>query len=77
MSQCRSCSAPIIWIKTSATGKPMPLDRDPVPDGNVVIRDGLAVVLTAEESPDTTRRFLSHFSTCPDGKAHRKRKPPP
>jgi hypothetical protein len=52
----------------------MPLDLAPRADGNVVIRAGVAVVLgalelTAEKGP----RFTSHFATCKDAAAWRKR----
>ncbi len=51
---CSSCGAPIIWIKTPKN-KSMPLDATPNPDGNVVIREGLAVVLTALAPSGSTR----------------------
>jgi hypothetical protein len=35
MTTCRSCPARIRWVTTLA-GKPMPLDWDPTPDGNVI-----------------------------------------
>ncbi len=73
---CGSCQAPILWIKTPK-GKSMPLDATPRPDGNVVIRDGLAVVLTAIEKAqplDGQRRFLAHWISCPNAASHRKAK---
>lgn len=57
MSKCRSCQAPIRWIRT-AVGKPMPLDFAPSPNGNVR-HDG--------------EMYTSHFATCPDAKRWRKR----
>lgn len=73
---CSSCGAGILWIKTPR-GKSMPLDATPDPAGNVVIRDGLAVVLTASEKAkplDGKRRFLAHWATCPSAASHRKAK---
>lgn len=69
---CRSCNAAIWWVVTSAN-KRMPLDRGPVPDGNVVIdEDGRAVYLTkGAEAPGP--RYVSHFATCPFAASHRKR----
>jgi hypothetical protein len=78
---CRSCDAPVLWVETSA-GRKMPLDPEPVEDGNVVITAeaplGLrteAVVLTkadlAQIHPDRLR-YRSHFSTCPHADQHRR-----
>lgn len=68
MGTCRSCDAEITWARTAA-GKAMPLDRLPDPNGNVVLRDGVAIVLgpleraIAEEEGETLR--MPHHATCP------------
>lgn len=36
MSVCRSCKAPVIWALTEKD-KPMPVDAEPVEDGNIVL----------------------------------------
>lgn len=56
MKTCRSCEAPIVWLKT-ATGKAMPVDASSVQPGDTLFVPGLHV---------------SHFATCPDAKEHRK-----
>lgn len=44
MTTCRHCGARIRWVVTAKRGKPMPLDAEPSPEGNVVLRaDGAAV----------------------------------
>lgn len=77
---CRSCKAPIRWAKTES-GKSMPLDIEPVADGNVVVDDiGVAHVLkdraAINESlllgPDTLS-FKSHFVTCAFADTHRRK----
>lgn len=85
MSRCKSCAAPIVWAKTR-TGKSMPLDVDPVPHGNVTIVDyvnpgavtptPVVVVgqLALDDTPVSVWRYQSHFSTCPDAVAHRRRR---
>lgn len=73
---CSSCGAEIIWIKTPK-GKSMPLDATPDPKGNVVIKDGLAVVLRLEQLGDPSlgkRRFMPHWATCEHAAQHRKAK---
>ena len=78
-SKCRSCDAPIRWCRTEATGKLMPLDPDPVDDGNVWvlrIESGtpvVAVALLADAVPTTVPlRYVSHFVTCKDAATWRK-----
>jgi hypothetical protein len=62
----------------------MPIDRDPVPHGNITIVDWLnpAAVdptpvvavgqLALDDVPVSTWRYVSHFSTCPDAGVHRR-----
>jgi hypothetical protein len=72
------CGAPMAWFKSEASRAPMPLDPDPVPDGNIVIRNGLAVVvgndLMAPTANEGEPRYKSHFATCPNAKKFRKKK---
>lgn len=76
--RCRSCSTEIAWA-TSPTGALMPIDAAPTPDGNVAIHrdqrgDLHARVLKAGEEPlEHERRGTSHFATCPNADAHRRR----
>jgi len=62
---CRSCGAPIRWAITAANGKSIPLDRDPVDGGNVILVEGVAYM---NANPDlfTDARYVSHFATCPE-----------
>lgn len=74
-SRCRSCGAPIIWA-TTGSGKAMPLDRDPVPDGNTLVHNGECVYLTPGLTETLTRdkpRYKSHFATCTSPAVHRYR----
>lgn len=72
-SHCRSCGARIYWVVTEG-GAAMPVDADPVPGGNVVIRrHGIRYVghvLRRDESPPPgVERRMPHHATCPDGAA--------
>ena len=61
--KCRGCHAPLRWARTES-GKAIPLDPEPVPDGNIVVTDsGIAHFLRATEMA-TSERYVSHFSTC-------------
>lgn len=68
VSECRSCHAPVVWVKTDA-GRLMPLDARPL------------VVFKVDEKGDPPRAFIfsesvfqSHFVTCPNADQHRKKR---
>lgn len=77
-ARCRSCHKPIRWA-TTPKGRPMPLDLDPHPDGNVhlgwVGGEELALVLAGAELAaaqlEAGTLYRSHFVTCPDADEHR------
>lgn len=74
---CRSCDAAIIWA-TTAGGKAMPVDAEPVEDGNVELastnghRGPVATVLTGPSLLGGPLR-KSHFATCKDADTWRQR----
>lgn len=82
MSQCSTCRAAIRWV-VMATGRRMRIDAEPHPEGNVrVLDDGRAEVLSGAVLDGLRRRgiidgatelFRSHFATCPNAAAHRRR----
>lgn len=75
MAKCRSCGAAIEWTKNRRTGRRMPVDREPVPDGNIAVEldankepvSWLLLPLMTHSGP----RFVSHFSTCPNAESHK------
>jgi hypothetical protein len=81
MTACRSCGAKIFFALTTK-GKRMPLDNDPVADGNLVIEaspEGLGEMplvrpYDAGVDGETVRRFVSHFSSCPSASRWREKK---
>lgn len=53
----------------------MPLDAVPVLNGNVVLDNGIAVVLSSldlSNLPADVDRYRSHFASCPKSNRHRK-----
>jgi hypothetical protein len=89
VSACRSCGAPVEWVRVHPTGKVMPLDPAPRIDGNVVrtgerswTRQGtevdvVRVVPTGDEplpGIDPPDRWVSHFVTCPDADSWSRRR---
>lgn len=88
MSSCRSCGAPVEWVRTSPEGKVMPLDPAPRDDGNLVrtgarssTRMGTDVDVVRYVDTDTPAlpgidppdRYVSHFATCPHADHWRRR----
>lgn len=80
VTKCRSCGAPIVWIRTRA-GKQMPCDANPVhfvnrPKGAdlIVMNDGFVLRgdVVTDPAEATGCGHISHFSTCPNADEHRK-----
>jgi hypothetical protein len=76
VGECRSCRRPVYWCVTG-TGAAMPVDVEPVANGNIQLhRNGeriLAVYLTGDLTKVPGPRRVSHFATCKDAKNWRKR----
>jgi hypothetical protein len=78
--KCRTCGASIWWVITE-NGKRMPLDTKATPGGNIHLYDGTAYVLDVKGQAIVEHRgngdplYTSHFATCPQADAHRKRAP--
>lgn len=77
MAECRSCNAPIRWALTVKNGKHIPIDVEPVPDGNLVIehRNGGDEARPATDTDKKLMRplFKSHFATCPQSPSWRRK----
>lgn len=61
VTTCKSCKAEIVYLKTQA-GKVMPVDASTVKAGDTHF--------------NLDRGHVSHFSSCPNAKSHRKPKEP-
>ena len=76
---CLSCGAAVVWTVTHK-GRRMPVDAEPVEDGNIRLRrDGDRVVAEypGKEHPglfdeDDRARHVSHFATCPQAQRWRR-----
>lgn len=77
---CRSCGAPVVWALTEAA-KPMPLDKaEPTAADNLIAWQDEAGVLRVRYAHPSglglgpgERTATSHFATCPNANAHRRR----
>lgn len=86
VAKCRSCRADIIWAETEAKPKKpsrkIPLDADPDNRGWAKQVTGGNLLFTGTETGDGTPivryvpkaigRHVTHFSTCPNAKQHRR-----
>jgi hypothetical protein len=80
---CKSCNEPVRWAIHATTGRRMPLDPEATPDGNIAVvgwddttggmPTPIVKVNAPEGEPVTEYRYVSHFATCPDAAAHRRR----
>ena len=85
---CKSCGAPIQWAITPA-GKRIPIDKEPVEDGNIILSSRQmgrieVTIVPFKEQIETLKAqakatgrphllFKSHFATCPNAAKHRKK----
>lgn len=74
--KCSACDAPMMWATSEVTGRPMPLDAEPVVAkagepalelrrGVFAIVRGKAHAYSAEDARLKRDGFTSHFATCP------------
>jgi hypothetical protein len=75
---CTTCKAPILWAITSG-GHPMPIDVDPVADGNLRLEHGAGemphvVVVPPSRRDPSESLYVAHFRTCPYADQHRRRR---
>lgn len=73
MAKCFSCGAEIVWALTEK-GKRMPVDAEPVADGNLeldVRTDPPLAIVHGQPTLDGGPRYVSHFATCPNADRHR------
>lgn len=75
-ARCGSCHSEIEWA-TSEAGRAIPIDAQPVDDGNLAVRRvgnelHSRVVKPDDELGPDEKRGVSHFATCPNANQHRK-----
>jgi hypothetical protein len=72
---CRSCQAPVLWLKNIVTGKPAPIDAEPAPNGNirVDVAGEYYSVVAGQDRADALERgdplHTNHFATCPQARS--------
>ena len=79
-SICRSCGKKIMWIQMKS-GKAMPCDPEPISYRTDVPGHGALILVTEDgrvangnfDPASDTVGYRSHFATCPNANAHRKR----
>lgn len=62
--KCRGCGADVLWSMTE-NGKAIPLNPEPVLNGNLVLECCNALARRVKPSPGV-KAYQSHFVTCPD-----------
>lgn len=76
--KCRTCAAELIFVRTRATGKAMPVNYGMDPKGNIAAtRVGRSwvdahVITDAEPLKRGETPFTAHWKTCTDPDKHRR-----
>jgi hypothetical protein len=84
---CRSCNAEIFWVKNAKSGKAMPLDLKPNPNGSIRVTgeppNQIGHYMKLEEIQQANLDafkmravlllYTPHFATCPDSNKWRKK----
>jgi hypothetical protein len=77
--RCRSCGQQIRFLRTES-GRWIPVERSEL-NGNILVERGIARVIGGAElsqaRDDGRPLFVSHFTTCPNAPAHRRRREKP
>jgi hypothetical protein len=69
-ARCKSCGAGIFWCKTENEGRNIPVDAQQAFGGNINILPGGV----ARVGNTGSGIFVSHFATCPNARAHRRKR---
>lgn len=77
---CVACRAKIRWATVEPSGKRIPLEAYPEPDGNLYVVKThpltVRVVRHRDTIPPGATRYNAHFTTCPDRVRAARPKPP-
>lgn len=71
IEHCRSCGAAIMWLEHVNSGKPAPIDAEPVgAAGNIIVTgDTYRITKVGADRQDAIDRGVplhkNHFATCP------------
>jgi len=71
MAFCKTCGARFDWYRNAETGKFMPVEPGPTPNGNIRI-DVVRNVATVVEPGSHKPLYLSHFAACSGAATHRR-----
>lgn len=74
--KCRSCQAHVLWVQSASTGNMLIVDAEPVPNGNIAIKDGKAVHKKGGLFDELIEGpfYIDHHATCPEAARWKKRK---
>jgi hypothetical protein len=86
-NKCRGCGAEVIWIRTTANRRKMPVDAEPVwilPEGrdsfvtkagSIIFGRKIGDAWDDDQDANVIQAYESHFATCPVGGQFRNRAP--
>lgn len=75
MPACRSCRAPVFFVRSAATGRNMILNAEPDPAGNILIAEDLlghpVAHVLGSSGDGGGDLYLDHHATCPNAEEWR------
>ena len=87
-NRCKGCGAEVIWIRTKANRRRMPVDAEPIwilmtgkgksyfkLDGTVLFGQRIGDAWDDDPDANAIQVYESHFATCPVGGQFRNRQP--
>jgi len=72
---CKSCGAPILWLRYVKTEKATAIDEKPVLGGSIIIHpDGETYLIASPAARIGNYLHTNHFQTCSSAEQHRAKK---
>lgn len=69
--KCRTCGAPVVFLRHIRTGKVAPIETTPSPDGDVAVGAQYMIVPALQRDAYRARGELlykNHYATCPQAR---------
>jgi hypothetical protein len=77
LKKCWKCDTLILWKTHKVTGKAAPIELEPSPIGNVLVKGTQYRIATAEEIEKAKKLniglHLNHFASCPEAESFRRK----
>lgn len=76
LDHCRSCGAPVVWLRHERTGKAAPIDAIAVREGGNILLDRAAGTYRLVPQGEPARHpmlYINHFAVYPHAAQHKRK----